>query len=221
MANTVLTKEQQNLLSILGVEPQLRDLFYLTGGTCLSEYYLHHRYSEDLDFFSINEIDTAFINTFLKSNKDNLGYVNIDFQQSFNRNLFFLNYNNGYQLKVEFTYFPFPRIDTTKSVNGIQIDSLIDITVNKLFTVYQKPRGRDFYDLYSINEYEEYDIKDIISHAKAKFDTNIDLLQLGRNIMLVKELKDDPLVVDQKYNYSEVVSFFENLASNFKQDILI
>ncbi|MDR1696214.1 MAG: nucleotidyl transferase AbiEii/AbiGii toxin family protein [Endomicrobium sp.] len=25
--------------------------FYFSGGTALSEYYLRHRYSEDLDFF--------------------------------------------------------------------------------------------------------------------------------------------------------------------------
>ena len=27
------------------------DKFYLTGGTCLSRFYYHHRYSDDLDFF--------------------------------------------------------------------------------------------------------------------------------------------------------------------------
>lgn len=26
--------------------------FYLTGGTALSEFYLQHRYSDDLDFFT-------------------------------------------------------------------------------------------------------------------------------------------------------------------------
>jgi hypothetical protein len=30
--------------------------FYLTGGTALDRFYLHHRYSEDLDFF-INAAD--------------------------------------------------------------------------------------------------------------------------------------------------------------------
>ena len=25
--------------------------FYLTGGTALGRFYLHHRYSDDLDFF--------------------------------------------------------------------------------------------------------------------------------------------------------------------------
>lgn len=29
--------------------------FYLTGGTALSRFYYHHRYSEDLDFFTVSE----------------------------------------------------------------------------------------------------------------------------------------------------------------------
>ena len=29
--------------------------FFLTGGTALSRYYTHHRYSDDLDFFVIND----------------------------------------------------------------------------------------------------------------------------------------------------------------------
>jgi predicted nucleotidyltransferase component of viral defense system len=28
--------------------------FYLTGGTALGRFYLNHRYSEDLDFFTDN-----------------------------------------------------------------------------------------------------------------------------------------------------------------------
>ena len=33
------------------------DRFYLTGGTALSRFYCHHRYSEDLDFFSSAELE--------------------------------------------------------------------------------------------------------------------------------------------------------------------
>lgn len=34
----------------------ITDNFYLTGGTALSEFYLQHRLSEDLDFFSEQEL---------------------------------------------------------------------------------------------------------------------------------------------------------------------
>ncbi len=31
--------------------------FFLTGGTALSRYYTHHRYSDDLDFFVVQRSD--------------------------------------------------------------------------------------------------------------------------------------------------------------------
>lgn len=40
---------------ILQLIDQLNTPFYLTGGTALSRCYLHHRYSDDLDFFVNNE----------------------------------------------------------------------------------------------------------------------------------------------------------------------
>lgn len=36
---------------ILAIINQLEVDFYLSGGTALSRCYLHHRYSDDLDFF--------------------------------------------------------------------------------------------------------------------------------------------------------------------------
>jgi predicted nucleotidyltransferase component of viral defense system len=33
----------------------LKDAFFLTGGTALSEFYLQHRISDDLDFFTEEE----------------------------------------------------------------------------------------------------------------------------------------------------------------------
>ena len=44
---------QDNFLKFFGEHNQQR--FYLTGGTALSRFYYQHRYSDDLDFFSISE----------------------------------------------------------------------------------------------------------------------------------------------------------------------
>jgi predicted nucleotidyltransferase component of viral defense system len=39
----------------------LKDDFFLTGGTALSVFYLHHRRSNDLDFFTLKPIDLSEI----------------------------------------------------------------------------------------------------------------------------------------------------------------
>lgn len=60
---SILSKNQQDVLSILSKESVVIDNFYLTGGTALAEFYLHHRQSEDLDFFSENEFEPQDIST--------------------------------------------------------------------------------------------------------------------------------------------------------------
>ena len=48
--NAILTQEQKTLLLHFS-QSDLRQSFYLTGGTALAAFYLFHRVSEDLDFF--------------------------------------------------------------------------------------------------------------------------------------------------------------------------
>ena len=50
-----LTFLQKRVLEELTKSP-LKEKFYWSGGTALSVFYLHHRQSNDLDFFS----DTSF-----------------------------------------------------------------------------------------------------------------------------------------------------------------
>ena len=51
---------------------------------------------------------------------------------------------------IDFNYYPFPRINLGENWKGLAIDSLEDIAVNKVHTLFMKPRSRDFVDLYFI-----------------------------------------------------------------------
>jgi predicted nucleotidyltransferase component of viral defense system len=82
----VLTDRQVAFLKAVG-ESSIAKNFYLTGGTALTAFYLGHRYSEDLDFFSETEIDTLPLNVFLKEAKSKLEFSALDFQQSGSRSL--------------------------------------------------------------------------------------------------------------------------------------
>ncbi len=48
--------------------------FYLTGGTALSRAYLHHRYSDDLDFFVNQKEDFEKETAISKHYPQHLGY---------------------------------------------------------------------------------------------------------------------------------------------------
>lgn len=196
MKITILTERQKQFLNLLSNHKDLVSQFYLSGGTALTEYYIPYRYSEDLDFFSLEPIDPEIIAVFLRSIKERLGYERVESNTSFNRNLFFLDFPDE-KLKTEFTYFPFPPIEQPTPKDGIRVDSLMDIATNKLFTIYQNPRARDFTDLYMICRQHNFGIDDLIKKARVKFDWQVDPIKLGSQFLLAKELKDYPRLIEQ------------------------
>ncbi|PIT98274.1 MAG: hypothetical protein COT71_01610 [Candidatus Andersenbacteria bacterium CG10_big_fil_rev_8_21_14_0_10_54_11] len=217
MTTPLITEKQRQLLKVLG-ESNLAPHFYLTGGTALAGFYLQHRHSEDLDFFSEQEVEVAALNVFWRTVRADLGIDDIEYQQSFNRNLFFLQLARE-TLKTEFTYFPFPRIESGQSYQGVSLDSLKDIAVNKLFTIYQQPRARDYIDLFFICREENMTITELIPLVQNKFEQHIDPLQLGTQFVKVSEAKDYPRMI-KKAAPQEWQEFFIQEAKQLTPDIL-
>lgn len=192
---TILSPHQQKVLSALADEKTITDAFILSGGTALAEFYLHHRYSEDLDFFTEEEFDPQSISVLLKRLQKALGVDSFTFEQSFNRNLFFLHMGDEV-IKTEFTYFPFVPIESGPRYENLRIESLLDVAVNKVFTIYQKPRARDFIDLYCIlHEKSEWNVADLMRKAQIKFDHHLDPLQMSAQLLKAEKAEDLPRMI--------------------------
>lgn len=213
---TILTKTQQVFLKLFG-QQSFSKKFYLSGGTALAGFYIPYRFSEDLDFFSEEDIQVDEITAFLQSIKNELRFESFDFNASFNRNLFFLNFPNEI-LKLEFIYYPFKQLDDSKEESGVKVDSIEDIAVNKLFTIYQTPRSRDFIDLYMVIKKYGFTIEDLIKKAKIKFDSHVDPLKLGTQFHLVTELKDYPNFINQ-LEEKQWQDFFKKEAKKLGEEI--
>ena len=220
MAKTLLTDKQKIFLEYFAGQSKLINTFYLTGGTALSEFYLKHRFSEDLDFFSEKDFLPSSITPFIKKSKEKLKFSAFDYQDSFNRNIYHLLFGGGKFLKVEFTYFPFTQIEKPKKINGVLVDSLLDIAVNKVFTIHQNPRGRDYFDVFMILKKEGWLLTDLIKKARIKFDTRVDPLQLGSQLIKVKDHLDDPILVNSNVKREDVEEFFFSEAKKLENLIL-
>ena len=214
----ILTNTQKLFLALFGKQSFSRK-FYLSGGTALAGFYIPYRYSEDLDFFSENEVDTDEVIAFVQSIKKKLGFKSFEYNSSFNRNLIFLSFLSNDQLKLEFTFYPFPQLKVSKKAYGINIDSIEDIAVNKLFTIYQKPRSRDFIDLYMIVNTHKLIISDLIKKVRIKFDSYIDPIKLGGQFLLARDLKDYPRLIEQ-LDEKKWQNFFINEAKKLGQEII-
>ena len=191
MAKTILTKNQIKLLNEITKNTSFSKYFYLTGGTALSEFYLHHRLSDDLDFFSEQEIDRSWLTSLVSNITSTLDIQNVDRRTLFNRNLVFFNFKKE-TIKTEFTYFPSPQIEKPLIIKALPIDSLIDIAVNKFFTIYQKPEARHLIDLYLILMANKFSWNQLKKLARIKFDTNIDPIQLGSSLIKSQTITDFP-----------------------------
>lgn len=214
----IITKRQLLFLDRICAS-SLSDTFYLTGGTALCGFYIPYRYSEDLDFFSKDEFDIQSVVVWLESVKETLGFGSLEVNTTFNRNLVFLHFSDEI-LKTEFTFFPFEPKGTGGSYNGVVVDSVEDIALNKLFTIYQNPRLRDYMDLYVILEkYEELDFGRIVADSRIKFDWHVDPLQLGNQLLRFRELKDFPRLVSD-FDYDAMNSFYASKAKGLGMDVL-
>lgn len=188
----------------------------------MAEFYLHHRLSEDIDLFSENsEVNQAVAEVFLKKKSAKLKIKKIDLSQFLGLFSYILTYTDNQKLKVDFNYYPFLRIEKGKKFGNLEIDSLIDIATNKVHTLFMKPRTRDYIDLYFIFKKEKMDMNQLILLAKAKFDWDIDKMNLANQFIRVKDIqKEDFPKVLVPFNISEMETFFLNLAKDLKKDIL-
>ncbi len=218
MAREILTPLQIKFMRLFAGTKTIKKYFYLAGGTALSAYYLKHRYSEDLDFFSTEAVEILAVEVFLKEIKSALRISKIDFQQSFNRNIFFVHAKDGI-LKTEFTYFPFGQIEKPALKDGLAVDSLVDIAVNKVFTISQNPRSRDFIDLYFIlSKYKNFSFEKLLKLARIKFDVQIDPVQLGAQLLKARDIQDLPRMF-AKTDHSQWRNYFLTKAKFLSKEI--
>ena len=189
---SILTKEQDIILAEIKKSPFLSTNFYFTGGTALSAFYLQHRYSEDLDFFSEKNIDTEAIFTFFQelSRQHDFTFTS-EFQEVVY--IFLLKFNNTETLKVDFGYYPYKQIEKPKELNGIKTDSLTDIAVNKLLTITQRNTVKDFVDLFYL--LEKFTVWELIEGVRLKFKMQLEPFILASDFLKVEDFDYLPRMI--------------------------
>jgi len=122
------------------------------------------------------------------------------------------------ELKVDFNYYPFPRINKDRNWQGLAIDSLEDIAANKVHTIAMKARERDFIDLYFIMKETDFNLPRLVDLARAKFDWPIDPVQLGQILTQVVVFKEPPKMF-KPFDRKEMEDFFLKLVKSLQGEI--
>ena len=200
----ILTPFQKELLSFLFSDEWFRRYFYLTGGTALSAFYLHHRYSEDLDFFS-NDVELTSIPKLFNDAGKKLGCLVEQIQISPG----FMRFRFAEDLKVDVvTDIPF-RVGIPELIENYMVDNLKNIAVNKVGCILGRLDAKDYVDLYFLLTENNFDIFELITLGQNK-DAGLEPFVWASLIADVKNLVVMPRMI-RPIRKDQLVEFFLNL----------
>ena len=219
MEQTVLTSHQSHFLELAKKEVTITNRYYLTGGTALAEFYLKHRYSEDLDFFSQHEVNEAGIIAFLDSVKESLSISNVEFTRISGLFMYTLTFQDQTRLKIDFNEYPFKPVEHSfKKLGDLQIDSLYDIAINKLASILGRSKARDFVDLYFCLKQENYSWEQLFGRLRDKFGVSYEEITVVTQFNHVQDVSDYPRML-VSFKKEEMIDFYLSEAKKLEKKI--
>jgi len=180
--------------------------FYLTGGTCLSRFYVEKRYSDDLDFFTNQSPRYSFaIKNIRKALLERFGLVVEVESKDFTRfkidDLLQVDFVND----ISFRYKE-PRI----SEENYLLDTVENILSNKITAVIGRDNPKDIFDIYLIWKFYVIKWSEILdaAHQKAGFSNEELIIRLKS---FPKELLGEIKIIDD--------TFLDNFSNDFSKII--
>jgi len=206
----MLTKEQKLILKEI-FNSKIKDIAVWGGGTALSEIYLKHRQSEDIDII-LSDLPPQIELTILTNKiKKALRASKKKSIVKLNRFQYIFNLNKNRQLKLEFVFYPFRKLAKPKKIGKIKIESLLDIAVSKTLSAYQRYEVKDVYDLFVILKQKYFSFADLIKGVQKKFEEEIDPgLLLAKITASLRDFQNLKPMLIKKYSKKEIINFFQN-----------
>lgn len=184
-----LTSLQQEIINVLkGIEEAKG--FYFTGGSALSAYYLCHRLSEDMDFFTPTEKLIQYLPKKLSDELEKRG-IKVSLIRSFSSFVEIVVQKGEESMRVQFALDSPYKLDKAKEIDGMIVDSLIDIAAGKMLALFGRAAERDFVDIYFLIKEGYCDLDELIQKASEK-DPGMDKYFLAMAFEQVRKFPDNP-----------------------------
>ncbi len=207
MGYHILTPRQSFLVEQAAKNDEFTRWYYLTGGTALSEFYLHHRLSEDIDFFTKNQVIQSKVDSFFQDIKKEAGIVRLVWKQISGLYTYSLAYEDGEIIKVDFNEYDFPQVEQGILMGKLKVDSVYDIAINKLYTMFSRSKARDYVDLFVLLSRGDFSIEQLLMRIPDKFGALPSDLTIIRSFMAVQDLTDYPSML-VPFDRQQMVDFF-------------
>ena len=205
----ILSPLQQRVLVALFSDSWFHQHFYLTGGTALSAFYLKHRYSDDLDFFT-HQAALDSVPELTRSTARQLGLSAVQLQRSPG----FLRYELNGELKVDFVSDVAFRVGEPERIDSFIVDSIKNIAVNKVCAILGRFDAKDYVDLFFIEKEYQFDVFELLTLGRQK-DGGLDPFVWASLAAEVTKLSILPRMI-RAVSLEELASFYLRL----RDDIL-
>ncbi|MGM0520226.1 MAG: nucleotidyl transferase AbiEii/AbiGii toxin family protein [Campylobacterota bacterium] len=188
---------------VLKVVFETENEFYLTGGTCLSRFYVEKRYSDDLDFFTNQSPRYNFaIKNIKKALKEEFELVTEVESKDFTR------FKINDLLQVDFVNdIAYRYKEPIINEKNYLLDNIENILSNKITAVIGRDNPKDIFDIYLIWNNYEIDWSEILrsAHQKAGFSNEELIIRLKS---FPHELLNEIKIIDKR--------FLDNFNKDFK-----
>jgi len=217
-SNGIITDLQREILLIFSTIPD-SDMFYLTGGTALTEFYLAHRKSFDLDIFTTEK---ALVIPFSRAFEDEIKKVfQIKVIRRFGTFVEFEVSGRDEKTRVQIALdSPFRFENPVDSDIGIKVNDYTDLIVDKLLAFFGRAEPRDAVDLFFILKDEDF--WKLTELAKGK-DPGFDLYWMAIALKKVENFPDEinlwPVDMIKEVNPKEIKTLFSKLAIEIMERI--
>jgi len=204
---------QRAILVQLAELPLIGERFFLTGGTALSVFYLHHRTSEDLDLFTVDAVDLSEISFWVRSVWQSDQAIVRTTRQFLSLLI--------HDVKVEFVIDTLSdRTERRRAAFGersVMIDSLHNIAVNKLCTLVSRTEPKDFVDFYFlIKDVAAFDVEVLFEAARRREalldDPATAAYQLEEGARFIREHTQLIPRLKRSFNLDKMLAFFGDFA---------
>jgi len=215
MGKEILRDWQKATIEYVFAQPDAAH-FYLSGGTALAAYYLNHRASDDLDFFSEQDFPTTTVQRIAGGLRTVLNADGLRYSRLHDRRQFFFTHD-GEELKVEFTRYPFRQLEPVRHSGTALVDGEFDIAVNKLMTITDRFDPKDFVDLYFL--LPKYPLRRLRDGVGEKFGVRLDPVFLGSELMKVNRVSALPKMI-LPLSIEDLKEFFSQQAETLRAEVL-
>ncbi len=214
------------------------DGFYLSGGTALSMFYYEHRESFDLDFFTRKFSKDRILTVVDNLQKNSTWLVELVSEQSkkglMGISIYMIHIDKKRKCKIDFVEDFIEPMHPFKMVDGINILSLEDIYLRKIYTIAGhisamnevgqkiviggRQEAKDFYDIYCLStvtmplsEFVSRHCNDTVKEGVVRWYQTYDRMAIKTGLLdLVTKAKPDYRVIENHFK-KEIDKLLEDI----------